>query len=77
MHAVSVYLCILKWPQIQSQSKYFSKFPWDGMPPDPPSITMPSHNGIEHIPRSPNFPYTLFAVKKYVLCPPDICYISF
>ena len=30
----------LKYPQIQSQSIYFSKFSWGGMPPDPPSISM-------------------------------------
>ena len=31
----------LKCSQIQSQSIYFSKFSWGGMPLDPPSI---SHN---------------------------------
>ena len=30
----------LKCSQIQSQSIYFSKFSWGGMPPDPPSISM-------------------------------------
>ena len=31
---------ILKCSQIQSQSIYFSKISWGGMPPDPPSISM-------------------------------------
>ena len=30
----------LKCPPIQSQSIYFSKFFWGGLPPDPPTVSI-------------------------------------
>ena len=35
-----MYILTPKFPQIQSQSIYFSKISWGGMPPDSPSIRM-------------------------------------
>ena len=57
---------ILKWPQIQSQSIYFSKFSWGGMPPDPLALaSYPCFRTMERIFRCPRYPYALLPGEHF------------
>ena len=53
---------ILKWPQIHLRVSIFQNFP-KGNAPYPLALDCALHNGIEHIPSSLNYPYSLLAVR--------------
>ena len=61
INACYINILTLKCPQIQSQSIYFSKFSWGGMPPDPPSSILCMLIVLRTIPGSPSLSYALLS----------------